>query len=108
MKVIIKLIPYYWIIQGILIVITIRGCGSLPLIGCILLIICTVLYQKVNVKYAKVFSILYMLYSILFIIMLGIVFLFFGFYNIHLLILIIAILNVILSLVQFKYSDKYI
>jgi len=106
MKVIIKLMPYYWIIQGILIAITIRGCGSLPLIGCVLLIICTVLCQKVNAKYAIVVSILYMLYSILFIIMLGIVFLFFGFYNIHFLILIVAILNVILSLVQFRCSDK--
>lgn len=102
MKVIIKLVPYYWIIQGILIAITVRGCGSLPLIGGLLLVICTVLCQKVNVKYAKVFSILYMLYSILFIIMLGIVFLFFGFYNIHLWISIVAILNVILSLAQFR------
>ena len=31
MKIIIKLIPYYWIIQGLLIAITIRGLGSLTL-----------------------------------------------------------------------------
>ena len=42
MKIIIKLIPYYWIIQGLLIAITIRGLGSLPFIGCILLIVCTI------------------------------------------------------------------
>ena len=65
MKIIIKLIPYYWIIQGLLIAITIRGLGSLPFIGCILLIVCTILHQKVNAKYTKVFSILYMIYSII-------------------------------------------
>ena len=99
MKIIIKLIPYYWIIQGLLIAITIRGLGSLPFIGCIL-------HQKVNAKYTKVFSILYMIYSIIFIIIQGIVFLFFGFYNIHILILIVAILNVALSFIQLRYSDK--
>ncbi|SEA91603.1 hypothetical protein SAMN04487924_11824 [Bacteroides xylanisolvens] len=36
----------------------------------------------------------------------GIVFLFFGFYNIHILILIVAILNVALSFIQLRYSDK--
>ena len=91
MKIIIKLIPYYWIIQGLLIAITIRGLGSLPFIGCILLIVCTILY---------------MIYSIIFIIIQGIVFLFFGFYNIHILILIVAILNVALSFIQLRYSDK--
>ena len=101
MKIIIKLIPYYWIIQGLLIAITIRGLGSLPFIGCILLIVCTILHQKVNAKYTKVFSILYMIYSIIFIIIQGIVFLFFGFYNIH-----IFILNVALSFIQLRYSDK--
>ena len=93
MKIIIKLIPYYWIIQGLLIAITIRGLGSLPFIGCILLIVCTILHQ-------------YMIYSIIFIIIQGIVFLFFGFYNIHILILIVAILNVALSFIQLRYSDK--
>ena len=106
MKIIIKLIPYYWIIQGLLIAITIRGLGSLPFIGCILLIVCTILHQKGNAKYTKVFSILYMIYSIIFIIIQGIVFLFFGFYNIHILILIVAILNVALSFIQLRYSDK--
>ena len=106
MKIIIKLIPYYWIIQGLLIAITIRGLGSLPFIGCILLIVCTILHQKVNAKYTKVFSILYMIYSIIFIIIQGIVFLFFGFYNIHILILMVAILNVALSFIQLRYSDK--
>ena len=77
MKIIIKLIPYYWIIQGLLIAITIRGLGSLPFIGCILLIVCTILHQKVNAKYTKVFSIL-----------------------------IVAILNVALSFIQLRYSDK--
>ena len=106
MKIIIKLIPYYWIIQGLLIAITIRGLGSLPFIGCILLIVCTILHQKVNAKYTKVFSLLYMIYSIIFIIIQGIVFLFFGFYKIQILILIVAILNVALSFIQLRYSDK--
>lgn len=59
MKIIIKLIPYYWIIQGLLIAITIRGLGSLPFIGCILLIVCTKILQKSGIQKNEVIELIY-------------------------------------------------
>lgn len=100
----IKLIPYYWIIQGLLISVTVKGFGSLPLIGGIGLILSTVLYLKVPSNWLKVLSILYLLYSIFFIIMIGTASLFFGFYLIHILLGVIAILNLLFSFLQLKYS----
>lgn len=105
MKIVVKLIPYYWIIQGLLIALSVKGFGILPLIGGISLIICTVIYQKVNAGWIKVLSILYVIYSISFMIMMGVVFLFFGFYLIHILISIFAILNLIFSFIQIKYRN---
>lgn len=103
MKLVIKLIPYYWIIQGGVIATANKGFGGLSLIVGILLIIYTILYLNVNRKRKQVFAVLYLLYSILFIIMMSIVFLFFGFCSIHILISIVAILNISFSIIQLKY-----
>lgn len=105
MKLVVKLIPYYWIIQGGVIATAIKGFGGLSLIGGILLIIYTILYLNVNRKRKQVFAVLYLLYSILFIIMMSIVFLFFGFCSIHILISIVAILNIAFSFIQLKYLN---
>lgn len=103
MRKITKLMPYYWIIQGLLIAISIQGVGHLPLMGGLLLIICTILYEKVDAKYAKGFLILYIIYSVLFMISTFAVFLFSHSSFIPVFLLIIGILNLLLSFIQLKY-----
>lgn len=106
MKRVVKFIPYYWIIQGLIIAISIQGMGYLPIVGGLLLIIVTILYKKSNARYTLGFSIWYIIYSILFMLSTFIVLIFFDSSFIHLLLFIVGILNIALSCIQLKYRER--